>query len=171
MLKLEVVGVLIASVTLGLGCARDARTGAPDRVHEADAVGVAIDDFHDAADKADEARYFGHIRETGVFLGTDGSERWTKAEFLVYAHPHFAKGKAWSMRSTSRHVVLSEDGTIAWFDEALATAKLGPCRGSGVLVRDPSTGRWLIEQYNLTTVVPNEKYDAVKSVIDGPSAK
>jgi ketosteroid isomerase-like protein len=165
--RFDFVPTLLVFVTLLCGCARSAPSLTPDRVHDADAVGVAIDDFHDAAAKADEARYFAHMTETGVFLGTDGTERWTKAEFFAYAHPHFAKGKAWTMRSVSRHVMLSADGNVAWFDESLATTKLGPCRGSGVLVRDHSTGRWLIEQYNLATVVPNDKYDAVKRVIDG----
>ena len=90
----------------------------------------------------------------GVFLGTDASERWTVEEFRRYAHPHFAKGKAWSFRALSRHVVFSENGAVAWFDEALDTPNLGPARGSGVLVK--IAGEWKIAQYNLSIPIPNE---------------
>src|SRR5687768_17089087 len=80
-------------------------------------ISAMIDDWHAAAAAADEKRYFGHISEDGVFLGTDATERWTKAEFLAYAHPHFAKGKAWSFTSTRRHITVAKSGTVAWFDE------------------------------------------------------
>ena len=43
---------------------------------------------------------------------------------------------------------------MAWFDEQLENAKLGVCRGSGVLVK--ADGAWKIKQYNLTMLVPNE---------------
>src|SRR6478672_3660452 len=68
-------------------------------------LGALLDDWHAAAASADEARYFGHLSEDSIFLGTDAKERWTKPEFLAFAHPFFAKGKAWSFRATERHVV------------------------------------------------------------------
>ena len=37
-----------------------------------------------------------------VFLGTDGTERWDLTAFRAFAHPYFAKGKAWSFRSVRR---------------------------------------------------------------------
>ena len=55
-------------------------------------------------------------------------------------------------------------GETAWFEEDLETANLGPARGSGVLVR--SDGRWLIEQYVLSITVPNEKFKAVKELLE-----
>lgn len=125
-----------------------------------------LDDFHDAAAKADEARYFGHFAADGVFLGTDATERWDVAAFRAYAHPHFAKGKAWTMRATTRFVVVR--GDVAWFDEALETEKLGPARGSGVLVR--RNGVFRIAQYNLAITVPNERFAAVRKLLEGPAA-
>ena len=56
-----------------------------------------VDDWHDAAAKADETRYFAHFTDDGVFLGTDATERWDVPAFRKYAHPHFAKGKAWAV--------------------------------------------------------------------------
>lgn len=131
------------------------------------AVAAVIDDWHAAAAAADEERYFGHMADGAVFLGTDATERWTKAEFRAYAHPHFAKGKAWSFRSVRRSVSFSTDGRIAWFDEDLDTPNLGPSRGSGVLVQ--TDGGWKIAQYNLSVPIPNAVFDDVKKIIAGAS--
>ena len=54
------------------------------------AVAAILDDFHDAASRADGDRYFGHFAPDGVFLGTDPAERWTVTEFRKYAEPHFS---------------------------------------------------------------------------------
>ena len=118
------------------------------------AVEAALDGWHAAAAAADETRYFDRFAPEGVFLGTDATERWTVEEFRRYAHPHFARGKAWSFRAVSRHVAMSENGAVAWFDETLDTPNLGPARGSGVLVK--TAGEWKIAQYNLSIPIPNE---------------
>ncbi len=140
----------------------------PPRVPEAldrATIAVVIDDFHDAAARADEARYFGHFAEDGVFLGTDATERWDVAAFRAYAHPHFEKKKAWSFQSIRRAVTIDGGGAVAWFDEDLATPNLGPARGSGVLVK--RGGQWKISQYNLAITVPNDRFDAVKKAAAG----
>jgi hypothetical protein len=127
-------------------------------------IAHVLDDWHDAAAKADETRYFSHFAPAGgVFLGTDATERWTVPEFKTYAHPHFAKGKAWSFRATRRAVTFMND--TAWFDEDLDTPNLGPARGSGVLVRE--AGTWKIAQYNLSVPIPNERFKEVKALIEG----
>lgn len=120
---------------------------------DAKAVSAVLDDWHDAAAKADEARYFGHFAPEGVFLGTDDSERWDVPAFRAYAHPHFSKGKGWTLRPSHRHVSFSEDGKTAWFDEKVLSPSYGPSRGSGALLY--RGGRWQIAQYNLTVPVPN----------------
>ena len=125
---------------------------------------TVLDDFHDAAARADEPRYFDHFADDGVFLGTDATERWDVNAFRAYAHPHFAKGKAWDMHAVRRHVIVLPAANFAYFDEELATEKLGPARGSGVLVR--SQGRWRIAQYNLAITVPNERFREVKRLLE-----
>ncbi len=117
-------------------------------------VDAVLDDFHAAASEADEERYFGHFAASGVFFGTDATERWTRDQFRAYAHPHFAQGKGWTYHPRERHVALSKDGATAWFDELLDNAKYGECRGTGVLQR--YDGEWKIEQYHLTVPMPNE---------------
>ncbi len=144
-------GILGLTLVL-IGCA--ARDERDPRV----AVAAVLDDWHQAAARADEARYFGHLHDQAVFLGTDASERWSKAAFRSYAHPHFAAGKAWRFEAVRRAITI--EGDVAWFDEDLATGNLGPARGSGVLRRHG--GRWQIAHYNLALTVPNERFDLVK---------
>jgi SnoaL-like protein len=129
-------------------------------------IARVLDDWHDAAARADEERYFSHFASYGVFLGTDGTERWTVPEFRAYAHPHFARGKAWSFRATRRVITFRDD--LAWFDEDLDTPNLGPSRGSGVLVREDPKGAWKIAQYNLSVPIPNERFKEVKALIASP---
>lgn len=154
----------IALVLLTLSCS----TGAPCPAANAAApradadVARVLDDWHDAASKADESRYFDHFATEGVFLGTDATERWTVPAFRAYAHPHFAKGAAWSFRATRRSVFVR--GDAAWFEEDLATPNLGPSRGTGVLVREG--GAWKIAQYNLSVPIPNERFKEVKALIE-----
>ena len=126
-------------------------------------IGAVLDGWHAAAASADEEKYFFYFAPDAVFLGTDPTERWTRDEFRKWAHPYFAKGKAWSFRSTARWISFSPDRTVAWFDEALDTPNLGPCRGSGVLLSTPSG--WKIAQYNLSIPIPNDLSLEVKKRI------
>lgn len=157
----------IAAVVASVGCAAAPR---PLPVAELpagaakDAVAHALDDLHAAAAVADEPRYFAHFADDAVFLGTDATERWDLPAFRTFAHPHFAAGKAWAFHAVRRAVTLSADGRLAWFDEDLATEKLGPARGSGVLVL--KDGAWKIEQYNLATTIPNERFADVRALLD-----
>ncbi len=132
-------------------------------------VASLLDRFHLAASNADEAGYFGFFDDSAIFLGTDATERWTKAQFQAYAHPYFAKGKAWSFHATRRAITVAADGGTAWFDEDLATPNLGPCRGSGVLLFKDRA--WKIVQYNLAFTVPNGVAKEVKDRIEAFTRK
>lgn len=125
-------------------------------------VDAVLDDWHRAAAESDLERYFGHLTADAIFLGTDATERWDPAAFRAYAEAPFAAGRGWRMRSVRRDVVVR--GDVAWFDEDLEAMNLGPARGSGVLVRDPS-GVWQIAHYNLAITVPNERFVAVRDLL------
>lgn len=127
-------------------------------------IQALLDDWHLAAAQADEARYFGHLAEDAVFMGTDATERWDKKAFRAFAHPYFAKGKAWSFKAVRRAVMISADGRTAWFDEDLDTPNMGPCRGTGVLTLQD--GHWRIRHYNLTVPIPNDLMKEVKGRIE-----
>ncbi|MBK5258058.1 MAG: nuclear transport factor 2 family protein [Thermoanaerobaculia bacterium] len=122
------------------------------------AINTVIDDWHQAASVADESRYFEHMTTDAVFMGTDATERWDLAAFRAFAHPHFAKGTAWTFKPRGRNVMVH--GEVAWFDEVLDSASYGECRGTGVLRREG--GRWKIAHYNLTIPIPN---DLAKEVV------
>ncbi len=165
-----VLGVLGAGCGGGAtGAGRSVPEGAPpvDAAAVAREVGAVLDDWHAAAASADEERYFSHFAPHGVFLGTDASERWELAAFRAYAHPYFAQGHAWSFRSMRRNVAVGPGGDVAWFDEDLATENLGPCRGSGVMLRGDD-GVWRIALYDLAITVPNERFVEVRELLAGP---
>lgn len=126
-------------------------------------VAKVLDEWHTAAGLADEEAYFGAFAADGVFLGTDATERWTRDEFRKWAQPHFDKGTAWKFKAVRRAISIAPEGTVAWFDEDLSTEKLGPCRGSGVLLQQ--NGQWKIAQYVLSVPVPNESFADVKKII------
>jgi hypothetical protein len=122
-------------------------------------VAALLDDWHQAAAVADEARYFGYFAPNGVYMGTDPAERWTVAEFRAWAKPRFQSKKTWTFKARDRHIEFSADGKTAWFDEMLNTLDLGVARGSGVLVL--LGGTWKIAQYNLSVPIPNAMADSI----------
>ena len=115
---------------------------------------MVLNSFHQAAARADGAKYFSLLSDDAVFLGTDATERWNKVQFSGFAEPYFSKGKGWTYHPRDRHVAFSAVGQVAWFDELLDNENYGECRGSGVL--QLIDGEWLISQYHLTIPVPNE---------------
>jgi SnoaL-like protein len=151
--------VFAAASAAGVACAGAGPASTqPSASEGAGAAGVedVLDAFHAAAAAADEGAYFGLFAPEGVFLGTAGEERWTVEEFRAFVHPYFSKGKGWTYtpRPGRRHIGLSPDAGVAWFDEVLDNAKYGECRGTGALRR--IEGKWRIVQYNLTIPIPNE---------------
>ncbi|HEX3531200.1 MAG TPA: nuclear transport factor 2 family protein [Thermoanaerobaculia bacterium] len=121
---------------------------------ETTAIASVVDAFHSAASRADEEAYFALLAPNAVFIGTDATERWDKEAFRAFAHPYFSKGKGWTFTPRNRHIDLSRDGRVAWFDELLDSATYGECRGSGVL--EKLDGGWRITQYHLTIPMPND---------------
>ncbi|MGS2719369.1 nuclear transport factor 2 family protein [Paraglaciecola aestuariivivens] len=113
----------------------------------------ALDRFHQAAANANAQQYFELMTENSVFIGTDGSERWTKSEFKAFAKPYFDAGKGWLYSPRNRHVFVAKNGQFAWFDEMLDNQSYGECRGTGVL--ELTKDGWKISQYHLTIPIPN----------------
>ena len=117
--------------------------------------------WHQAASNADFKTYTDLMTEDAIFIGTDPTENWQGEEFLEFAKPYFDQGKAWSFSTLERHIFLSDDQQVAWFDELLDT-QMGICRGSGVLVN--LDGKWKIKHYVLSITIPNENVDQVKAL-------
>lgn len=143
---------------------RDAQGDCQELPTEPDAVAdirKLATDWHRAAATTDSTVFFGSIADDGYYLGTDKGEHWTKAEFLGFAAPYFARGKAWDFTATERHIFYDPNRQIAWWDEVLDTW-MGPCRGTAVVERDGFLG-WKIKHYTLSVLVPN---DAIQGVIE-----
>ncbi len=132
-------------------------------------INAVLDSFHDAAAVADLDRYFGHLTEDAVFLGSDATERWPREAFRAFAEPYFQGETAWAYTPRDRSVSLSDNGRTAWFDETAVNDKYGALRGSGVLVFEGDRV-WRIAQYNLVFTVPNgiagEVVEMIKSSSD-----
>ncbi len=116
-------------------------------------INTFLDAWHLAATEANAAVFFGSMADEAVYIGTDATERWTKAEFMTFAKPYFDRGKAWDFKAYDRDLHLTSDGKIVWFSELLSTW-MGICRGSGIL-RKTANG-WKLEQYHLSVTVPND---------------
>jgi hypothetical protein len=116
------------------------------------AIHSQLDRLHQMASQANFDAYFALYAPDAVFIGTDAGERWTIDEFKAYAEPHFSAGRGWTYQTIERHIM--GDGAVRWFDELLWNEKLGPCRGSGVMVK--VGGEWLVSHYVLSLAVPNQ---------------
>ena len=116
------------------------------------AIHSQLDRLHQMASQANFDAYFALYAPDAVFIGTDAGERWTIDEFKAYAKPHFSAGRGWTYQTIERHIM--GEGAVRWFDELLWNEKLGPCRGSGVMVK--VGGEWLVSHYVLSLAVPNQ---------------
>ena len=139
--------LLFIALTLSLGaCKNKPDTKTKD-------INTLLDNWHLAATNAELDAYFSALDEKAIYIGTDASERWTKAEFFSFCEPYFKKGKAWDFKAYDRKIYFSEDGQTAWFNELLNTW-MGVCRASGVLTLKDNI--WKISHYQLSVTVKNE---------------
>ncbi|NNE36430.1 MAG: nuclear transport factor 2 family protein [Rhodothermales bacterium] len=148
----RLLAILISSFVLPMAWQATAQPRATSSDSTSEHVGALVDSWHAAAGAADADTYFGLMAEDAVYIGTEAGERWTKPEFVEFGKPYFDRGSAWDFTSTTRHVYLSDDGQIAWFEELLDTW-MGVCAGSGVLQKTDEG--WRIKHYHLSVTVPN----------------
>ncbi len=132
--------------------------------HDArEAIDLMLDNWHLGATNADSTAYFDLMTTNSIYVGTDKAEVWSKSKFLSFAAPYFAKGKAWAFTKVERNVYSEDFERIAWFDEVLDTW-MGPCRGSGVVIKDDN-GDWKVQHYVLSVAVDNEDIKEYLKVI------
>ncbi len=136
-------------------------TAAEDPIKEIDAF---LSAWHQAAALADENAYFSVMDVDFVFLGTDAEERWNKTEFEAWAMKYFQRDSAWVFFAVKRHITISPDGRIAWFDELLKSKSYWPTRGSGVLSKTEKG--WTLRQYNMAFTIPNDAVADIRPFIE-----
>ncbi len=117
-----------------------------------------LDSFNVAAATADYTRYFNFYTADATFNGTDATENWDKAAFMVWAKPFFDKKTTWNFTALTRNIYFGKYADIAWFEELLNT-QMKICRGSGVVVKVGN--EWKVQQYVLSTTIPNTQLDSV----------
>ncbi|GIU51162.1 hypothetical protein TUM4438_39780 [Shewanella sairae] len=108
---------------------------------------AVLDALNQYSSTADWDNYFALYDDKGIFIGTDVSEHWSKAEFESYARPT----KGWRYDLTSRKMTLH--GDVIWFDEILHSPSYGVSRGTGTLIKTDLG--WKIAQYHLSFPIPN----------------
>lgn len=133
--------LLVASLLINIAHATD------------EEINKSLDAFHRAAAVADFDTYIGLLSQDAIFLGTDGSERWTKTEFSTFVKPYFEKGQGWLYVPTERNISYIASTQVVYFDEILTNESYGETRGSGVMVKTEEG--WKIAQYNLSIPMPN----------------
>lgn len=113
------------------------------------AVRAVVTDLHQAASEADHERFFAHLAEDAVFFGPSAPDRFDVEKL----RERFTEVIGWMAEPTEQHFAVSDDETLAWFDERLASQRLGELRTSGVLRRE--AGAWKIVQFHVALPVPN----------------
>lgn len=156
------MGMLLFLCGIGSGCAIE-RGASWEAFDQRPVVHAVIDGWHTAAASGDFGGYFSRMTGDAVFLGTDATERWTRAEFEDFARPYFDGVEAWTYRPRDRFLMFDGDGRTGWFDELLDHDRYGELRGTGV-VRRTHEG-WRIAHYSLTFTVPNDVAPRVVEII------
>ncbi|MBC7934173.1 MAG: nuclear transport factor 2 family protein [Rhizobacter sp.] len=121
-------------------------------------IAAMLDSFNAAAANAQYDRYFKYYAAGATFNGTDATENWDKDAFMAWAKPFFDKKTTWNFSVLKRNIYFGKQADIAWFDELLST-QMKICRGSGVVVKQ--NNEWKVQQYVLSTTVPNSVLDTV----------
>ena len=124
-------------------------------------INTNLDLWHEAAAHADFESYFNLMTKDAIFIGTDATENWQNDAFRAFSKPYFDKGKAWSFTPIQRNIYVSEDNSIAWFDELLDT-QMKICRGSGVMKHEDD--KWKVAHYVLSIAIPNDNVSEVVKI-------
>jgi ketosteroid isomerase-like protein len=124
-------------------------------------IDSSLNAWHEAAANADFDSYFNLMTKDGVFIGTDATENWQNDAFRAFSKPYFDNGKAWSFTLIQRNIYVSEDNSLAWFDELLDT-QMKICRGSGVMKQENNT--WKVAHYVLSMAIPNDNVSEVVKI-------
>jgi hypothetical protein len=159
-----VLNILLLTVFAGLflACKENSNPqtapGATDMAESKKQIAAMLDSFNVAAARAEYTRYFDFYTQDATFNGTDATENWNKAAFMVWAKPYFDKKTTWNFTALSRNIYFGKHAGIAWFEELLNT-QMKICRGSGVVVKVDNA--WKVQQYVLSTTIPNSVLDTV----------
>jgi hypothetical protein len=153
--------ISLVIISIGLFCSFNIFAQTKEQATQA--VNQVLDGLHESASQADLNGYLNAFTDTGVFMGTDDWERWSRPLTLdKYVAERFAGGTGWTYHSVERNINFSEQQNIAWFDEITVSKKWGRFRGTGVLINND--GHWKIAHYAMSVLVPNEAWEKVAEI-------
>lgn len=155
--------LVITSVVLLFACNSQPQQAltAEEQTTSKQQIAAMLDSFNVAAANASFDTYFNFFTADATFNGTDATENWDKAAFQSWAKPYFDKKQTWNFKPLQRKIYFGQHADIAWFEELLQT-QMKICRGSGVVVKQ--NNQWKVQQYVLSTTVPNTVLDSVISL-------
>jgi ketosteroid isomerase-like protein len=152
--------LLISALFFFISCQTEKKetNTSPDLAADKQQIAAMLDSFNVAAGRADFDQYFSFYTDDATFNGTDATENWDKKAFMAWAKPFFDKKTTWNFTALKRNIYFGKSPDIAWFEELLST-QMKICRGSGVVVKQ--NNEWKVQQYVLSTTVPNSILDSV----------
>ncbi|RYD81330.1 MAG: hypothetical protein EOP53_06660 [Sphingobacteriales bacterium] len=153
--------IIFICCTLFFSCKQNEQAKPFDATENKKQIASMLDSFNVAAANADFNKYFNFYTEDATFNGTDATENWDKKAFMAWAKPFFDKKTTWNFTALKRNIYFGKQADIAWFEELLNT-QMKICRGSGVVVKE--NNEWKVQQYVLSTTVPNSILDSVISL-------
>ena len=63
-----------------------------------------LDQWHRDAATFNHTAYIDAMTDNGVFIGTDATENWTRAEFSTWSKPYFDQKRTWNFNPFNRHL-------------------------------------------------------------------
>ena len=126
---------------------------------------------HAHAKNADIEKYFACFAADGQSLGTASDESWSIPEYRDYMNPFFTAGQraaAFVPKPNSRKFTCypPQNPNCVTFDEILECQGMNiEARGTGCLVLDTESGKWLVMLYHLNLPIPNDITDSVCKIL------
>ena len=127
-----------------------------------EAVFRVLDSVHAAHANGNADQFFRNFAHDAVLFGTAPGERWNLEEYRAFSADAFARQVSRPREILTRHIVISDDASLAWFDERQRRAGDLELRSSGVLRHDD--GQWQLVQFRVALPLPNElvpEYEAM----------
>ena len=113
---------------------------------------TALDALYQAGNNNNASAFLTLLSDDAVFIGIDGSVRLQGQTLRSFLRDRFTRQTGWGYLSHNRKLRVSEDGSVAWFEETLEHDAIGRGWGSGVLIK--IGGHWKIAQYSVSVPAP-----------------
>lgn len=147
--------IILIVMAVVAGCSNSA-----DQTESKAQVAAALDALHRAESEADLDHFLAAFAGDAIFLGTDASEAWTKADLRRDLGQRFGSDGGWTFEVEDRVIGISDDGDSAWFKEIVHYIEGDyELRPTGTMVR--RGGVWRIVHLHMGIPIPNDLHPAL----------